>query len=103
MGILQQVKSELNQLPLLLGKLFGGIASVIGCTASIIILTRRLEWPLWPYILMGSAGLIVFIVSDSLLRRPKPSQESDSLSLLSWTILLLVAGLFLFCTYFLTT
>ena len=109
----RQTKAELRQLPLMIGKLLGGIAAVIGFTAAVVIMSRRsgpeMESSL-PMLLLGCAGIFVFMLSARVLKRrsslpgedtPLPANKA-AVSVLSWGLLLLFAGIFLACTYFLT-
>lgn len=111
MGIINnQVKSELKQLPLMLGKLFGGSFVVIGFTAIVVIQTRKIELPLMPFFFMVSMGIIIFIVSARMLAKRQLTgsaavalnREQTRTSTLSWALLLLLAGLFILCTYIFT-
>jgi zinc transporter ZupT len=105
-----QIRSELKQLPLMLGKLFGGIAAVVGFTAIVLIQTRKLGSPLMPFVFLGSGGIIVFMISARLLTKrltinttePLTPANKTRTSALSWSLLLLFAGLFLICIYFMT-
>lgn len=111
--ILNQAKSELKQLPLILGKLFGGGAAVIGFGAAVVIITRKpgpALGDILPSFLVGCAGIVVFILSARVLSRrlssnpeevPRPAERTRT-SILSWGLLLLLAGLFLAVTYFMT-
>ena len=104
--ITRQARAELRQLPLMLGKLVGGIVAVIGITASVVIVTRRPGGDvgdLLPALLAGCAGVAVFALSGRALRRRLSDQPAEGshpaasarTSLLSWGLLLLFAGIFL--------
>lgn len=111
--ITRQARTELRQLPLMLGKLAGGIAAVIGFTAAVVVVTRRPGWSagdILPALLAGGAGVAVFVLSGRALRRrlagqggggPLPA-ASGRTSLLSWGLLLLCAGIFLAFVWFMT-
>ncbi|GLI39988.1 hypothetical protein KI811_01975 [Geobacter hydrogenophilus] len=111
--IRRQARAELRQLPLMLGKLAGGIAAVIGFTAAVAIATRRPGWSvgdILPALLAGCAGVAVFALSARALRRrlsdqlagePLPAAGART-SLLSWGVLLLFAGMFLAWAWFMT-
>lgn len=111
--ITRKARAELRQLPLMLGKLAGGIAAVVGFTAAVVIVTRRpggAAGDILPSLLAGSAGVAVFALSGRALRRRLASQgaggplpaASGRTSLLSWGLLLLLAGIFLAWAWFMT-
>lgn len=111
--ITRQSRAELSQLPLMLGKLAGGIAAVIGFTAAVVVVTRRPGWSvgdLLPAFLAGCAGVAVFALSARALRRRLSNQSAGEplpaagarTSLLSWGLLLLFAGMFLAWSWFMT-
>lgn len=111
--IIRQTKAELRHLPLMLGKLAGGIAAVIGFTAAVVVVTRRPDWSagdVLPALLAGSAGVAVFVLSARALRRRLSAQgageplpaDGGRTSPLSWGLLLLFAGIFLTWAWFMT-
>lgn len=104
--ISSQVKSEIKQLPYMIGKALGGIVAVIGFTMAVVIITRRTapSFPdILPSALSGCLGIIIFVFSSRLLTRrlaENPPENAASgnrtrTSMLSWAILLLLAGIFL--------
>jgi len=103
---------ELKQLPLILCKLLGGLATVIGFTSAIWILTRTAETStgdVFPQLFAAAVGIVVFLLSDRRLKRQPPSitekAGSDVKSrqnLWPWALLLLFAGAFVLATYLLT-
>jgi hypothetical protein len=105
-----QVKSELKQLPFMLGKVLGGIMAVIGFTAAVVIATRRADptfADILPSALSGCLGIGIFVLSSRLLARrlaenpsetPVPGDRART-SMLSWAILLLLAAGFVVLTY----
>jgi hypothetical protein len=108
-----QVKAELKLLPFMLGKLLGGIVTVFGFTAAVVIVTRKPGLPiayLLLSLLLGASGIIVFLVSSRLLDKRQSAikaealmpDKSKSTTMLSWAILLLLAAIFLLCSYFMT-
>ncbi|CAG0975651.1 hypothetical protein GPROT1_01907 [Gammaproteobacteria bacterium] len=111
--IVRQAKTELRQLPQMLGKLLGGIGAVIGFTAAVVIITRRpgaLVGDVMLSLLVGFGGVAIFLLSARALTRhlaahetetPSPADSARS-SLLSWGLLLLIAGIFLAGVLFLT-
>ena len=106
--IFDQTIAELKHLPLMLGKLIGGFAAAIGFTTA-VIKTRPPGGPIKDillYRLMGSAGCIIFTLSARSLKRRLSTQAIDSvpyMNVLSWTLLLLFAGIFLAGICFFTT
>lgn len=111
--ITRQTRAELRQLPLMLGKLAGGIAAVVGFTAAVVIVTRRPGWSagdILPSLLAGGAGVAVFALSGRALRRRLPEPATGEAlpaararsSLLSWGLLLVFAGIFLAVVWFMT-
>ncbi len=112
-NISRQFRSEMKQLPCMLGKLLGGIMAVIGFAAAVVIVTRKGVHSLadvLPYALPGVLGIIIFVLSSRLLARRLSEIPADILqpddrtrtSILSWAILLLLAAISLLCTYFMT-
>lgn len=109
-----QVRSEIRQLPFTLGKLAGALMAVIGFPGVIIISNRR-PGPSWPDILpllaLGIVGVAVFVFSSRLLKRKAvqeetvapTSTEKTRISILSWAILLAVAGIFILIVNLLLT
>jgi len=84
----------------MLGKLLGSSLSILGFTTCILIETRYLDWPLPPYILVGGMGGVLFLGSARWLSKRQVA-ENKFLGVLSWALLLMVAGLILFTTSFL--
>jgi predicted neutral ceramidase superfamily lipid hydrolase len=108
-----QAKSELKQLPYMLGKLLGALMAVIGFTAAVIVVTRKTgQSPagILPYAILGSSGIIVFVLSSRILAKRLSEYTTEALtrgdrtrmSGLSWVILSLLAAIFLFGTWFMT-
>ena len=111
--ITQQARVELRKLPLMLGKLLGGIVAVIGFTATVVTVTRMPGFgaaDILPTLFTGGAGIAVFLISAKALARRDsqqaagaiPCDRSDRTNLLSWALLLLFAGIFLACVWFVT-
>ena len=108
--ISRQFKSELTQLPCMLGKLLGGILAVVGFTAAVVLITRKAGQSLadiLPYALLGGSGIIIFVLSSRLLAARLSENPAETLipddrtrtSMLSWAILLLLVAVSLLCTY----
>jgi hypothetical protein len=95
----EHFKSEIKQLPFMLGKLAGGIMAVIGCTGTIIIMTRT-PAPSFsdalPYSIVGIIGIALFLLSSVLLKKrinetagDSPSQKDKArVSIISWLLFL---------------
>lgn len=114
MGIMaNQAKSELRQLPYMLGKLLGGLMAVTGFTAAVVIVTRKAgQSPagILPFAILGCLGIIVFVLSSRMLAKRLSEYAAETLtrgdrtrtSVLSWVILSLLAGVFLAGAWFMT-
>lgn len=113
MGTLkQQIKEDFKKLPLILGKVLGGIAAVLGFTSAIWIMSRNPQIPadaiVLPLLLAGAGGVVFVLTGRSLSRRPTGTvakvKEKDEIrmNLLTWTLFLLFAVISLACIYFLT-
>lgn len=87
--------------------------SVIGFTSTVLVITRKAEPSLEDFlvfVLQGVAGIIVFVLSSRTLEKrrsasisvPLTPNENMRMNLLPWVFLLVFAGIFLLCTYFLT-
>jgi hypothetical protein len=104
--LLRQARSELRLLPFMLGKLVGGVMAALGAAAAVAMLGNRpgtSPSDALPYAVAAVAGIIVFAVSSRMLSRrsgnvtavaatPAPSLR---MSVVSWTVLLLLAAGFL--------
>lgn len=99
------MRSELRQLPFMLGKVTGGLMAVIGFGASVYMYTHRpamTTGAILPYLLAGIGGLIIFRISSWLsATRTKDSEglhpaesEKRKTSTLPWIILLTLAAAF---------
>lgn len=102
--IIRQTKSELNQLPLILAKLLGGLMTVVGLSSVVFLATRTPEPPssvLVMFALLGICGIVVFILSSRAIAKRKADDTSQSLdakdgvrlSVLSWILLLVFVAL----------
>jgi len=101
-----EVKSEVRQLPFMLGKVAGGLMAVIGFGGTVTVLTRQ-QHPsssgLMVYVLTGIIGLALFVLSSRLMARHSGKADGTEAtkkkraktSALSWTILLVIAVLFI--------
>ena len=96
--------SEFKQLPLIVAKFLGGVMTVAGLSAAVFLATR----PPGPaggspilFVLLGVAGIVVFILSSRALAKRKADDASQSLdakdnarlSVLSWILLLVFVAL----------
>ncbi len=101
----ERLRSEVKQLPWTLAKLLGGLISVIGFGGAVVVLTRRPD-PSWggvfAWVLAGVIGLVLFLAASRFLARREEAEGSEpglkdraKTSALSWTVLLILAALFL--------
>ncbi len=101
----EQMRSELRQLPYMLGKVLGGLMAVVGFGAAVYIYTHRpvmAPGAVLPYLLTGIAGLVIFRVSSWLFKRRarniedlQPTEkEKKKANAISWIILLALAAAF---------
>jgi len=108
-----QVKSEIKQLPFMIGKAIGGMMAVIGFTAAVVVITRSASPSfagILPSALLGCLGVVIFVLSSRLLTRRLaeiPGEKSvpddrTRTSMLPWAILLLLAAIFLIVTFLVT-
>jgi hypothetical protein len=108
--IKDQVRQEFGLLPFMLGKLVGGALAVVGFPGMIIILTRRTHptiSDIWPYALMGVAGIVLFVFSSRWLSRSEKISRDETptlkdkikINIISWAIFLIFIGLFILMTY----
>jgi hypothetical protein len=98
--------SEFKQLPLLVAKFLGGVMTVAGLSAA-VFLTTRSPGPAGGspilFVLLGVAGIVVFILSSRALAKRKAdaafqgldARDRVRLSVLSWILLLVFVALFL--------
>jgi len=111
--IITQVKAELKQLPLMLGKLLGGIVAIAGFTTAVVIGTGKpgsTFTNILPFVLMGWAGTGIFALVSKLLDKHLARHGADTPescgsqreSMMSWGLLLLFVLIFLMCTYLMT-
>lgn len=111
-NLIGQAKAELRQLPLMLGKLIGGITAVLGFGMAVWIETRSSgasTGGAWFPLFAGLAGIVVFLVSDRKITRlspaerakPQPAQTVRN-NLITWGLLLVFVVLFITGAYFLT-
>jgi len=101
----RQPGRELRRLPLMLGKLLGGMAAVIGFGMASWVATHGKGGDVWPPLLAAVAGLAVFMVSARRLAKRAPSTGAPPLSpvemkrasFLAWLLLLLIVVVLLLC------
>ena len=105
----KQVKSEIRDLPFMLGKLTGGVMAVIGCTGVIVVTGKSSSSfsNIWPYSLLGIIGICIFLISSKLYAKrlnehksftPTPKEKIRS-SVISWAILLIFTAIFILITF----
>ena len=109
--IARQTREEFKRLPLMLGKVVGGICAVVGFMMVVSTKTRTSEIPsdILAPLLIGGSGLAVFLLSDHVLKKSDSRAIDEStiaerkrVNVLSWTLLLMLALVFLGATYLLT-
>ena len=108
----RRAMAELKQLPLIFGKLLGGVATVVGCTMAVLTATHHSDsapTESLPALLIAAAGVVVFVLSGRALSRrpaapPGELKPADRLrmDMLYWVLLLAFAGIFLAVVWFLT-
>lgn len=113
MGMLkQQIREDFKKLPLILGKLLGGITAVLGFTTAIWIMSRNSKISadviLFP-LLMAAVGVVIFVLSGRSLSKRLTNAAAKAggnnkirMNLLTWTLFLVFAGIFLLCSFLLT-
>ena len=105
-----QAKSELKQLPFMLGKLLGGVTAVVGFTLAVVISGRKTASAfvdILPALFVGVTGIVMFVfVSRKLVKRLSGKNmetftpdDRMRTSMVSWGILLLLVVVLLVCTY----
>ena len=111
--ITRRTRSDLKQLPLMLCKVLGGIAAVIGVTAAIVIITRSSGASprnIVSLLLIGGAGMAAFVLSGrALANRSSITEQQESprtdrlcMNALSWALLLLFAGILMLVMWIMT-
>lgn len=109
--IARQTRKEFKRLPWMLGKVVGGIVTAIGSLLIASAMTRTSEIPpdLLSPLFIGGAGILVFLLSDRALQKGASSTidastiaERNQMNVLSWTLLLICALVFLGATCLLT-
>ena len=112
--VLNQAKSEIKQLPFMLGKLLGGIMLVVGVAGLVLIWTGKsgpLLSSLVPYFFSALLGVLLFqLCSRTMARRMKESslqtvstRDVLRVNIVAWSLLLLLVVVFLLITYFVTS
>jgi len=101
-NLAHQTKNELKQLPLMLGKLIGGLLAVGGLGATVWINTHGADPPLntsWFSLLIGTGGIVIFVLSARrMIVRSSTALtpvENKRMNLVAWLLLLLLTALFL--------
>ncbi|MDF1590789.1 MAG: hypothetical protein P1P89_04670 [Desulfobacterales bacterium] len=106
----EQFKSDVRKLPLIIGKVAGGILAAIGIPGAIFIISRtpgRTQGAL-TFSIAGVIGIAIFIACAAGLKRthenntqPTTATKKTKESLIVWAILAALAGVFIFITYLL--
>ena len=105
------MRSQARQLPLIIGKVIGGIMAATGLPAAIFFSAQRpgLAHDPLPYLFMGLAGLVLFVASSLLLKKnmardnqTMTAGEKSKESRTAWLILLALAIIFLAATLIIT-
>lgn len=112
--ILNRTKSEIKQLPWMLGKLAGGILAVVGVAGLVLIWTGKsgsLLSSLVPYVISAVLGFLLFLLCSRPITRGKtgsslpvtPVGNQVRANIIAWSLLLLLALVFLLITYLMTS
>lgn len=111
--LFQRTKAELRLLPFMLGKLVGGAMAALGAGAAVTMLGNRpgtAPSDAVPFAAAAVTGIVIFAISSRMLAcrtgraatadtRPAHSRR---MSVISWTVMLLLAAGFLLVTYLVT-
>lgn len=111
--ILRQARSELRLLPLMLGKLAGGVMAAVGAGAAVAMLGNRpgtTPSDALPYAVVAVAGIIVFTLCSKRPARRSANAAAEAgtpaaaarTRLIAWSVLLLLAAGFLLVAFLLT-
>ncbi|MRR56081.1 MAG: hypothetical protein EG822_16530 [Deltaproteobacteria bacterium] len=111
--ILNRTKSEIKQLPWMLGKLAGGIMAVVGVAGLVLIWTGKtgsLLSSLVPYVFSAVLGFLLFLYCSRAMTRSKtgstlpvmPVHNQVRTNIIAWSLLLLIVLVFLVITYLVT-
>jgi len=111
--IWNRTKSEIKQLPWILGKLAGGILAVIGVAGMVLIWTGKsgpLLSSLAPYVFSTVLGFLLFLFGSRAMARSKagsslpvmPVAKQVWANIFAWSLLLLFVLVFLVITYLVT-
>ena len=111
--LLNQTRSEVRQLPFMLGKVFGGILAVVGVAGLVLIWTGKsgpLLTSLAPYFISVLLGFLLFLLCSRAMARGKtenslqamPVRNQLRVNIIAWSLLLLLVMVFLLITYFVT-
>ncbi len=96
--------SQARLLPLMLGKVLAGMATVTGCTMVLLNLTRRGDASLaenLAWLVLGGIGILIFQLCSGALKRRSPGagNQDRHASLLAWGLLVLRALGFLLVSH----
>jgi len=111
---MNQTKSEIKQLPFMLGKLLGGVMVVVGVTGLVLIWTGKsgpLLSSLVPYFISALLGILLFLLSSRAMSRRKKESSPQTMparkplreNVVAWSLLLLLVIAFLLISSFVTS
>jgi hypothetical protein len=111
--ILNRTKSEIKQLPWMLGKLVGGSLAVFGVAGLVLIWTGKTGSLLSsqvPYFFSAVLGFLLFLLCFRAMSRSRtesflpvmPVRNQVRANIIAWSLLLLFVLVFLVITYFVT-
>jgi hypothetical protein len=108
--ISRQARPEFSQLPWMIAKAAGGLATALGSLAAAWTLTHSLHGEQvnpWPALILALAGFLVFMGTGRVLAKHedaanRPVASTIRASVLSWLLLVLLAAGFLLFVHFMT-
>ena len=114
LGLKNQVKTEIRQLPFMIGKLIGGAMAIIGFPGAIYLITRESSQPLLyilSFCLMGVFGIGIFLLSEKAYKSymnenidiAQTSKEKKQVSVVVWVLFLIIIITFLLITMIMAT
>ena len=106
------LKREVKKMPVILGKLAGGVTAVAAFTGLFIVLTKTAE-PTFahtgPYLAAGILGILLFSLAPVVFKNRRPAADSVAaepekwkVSLIAWLLLLAVCVLLILVSYVMT-
>lgn len=110
--IFKHIKSEINHLPFIIGKVIGGFMAAVGFPGAIAVSARQHvpQKQVLLFCFVGILGILIFILCSKLLNRMPEnngitltSAEKTLESKIAWIILLVLAAVFMVIIYLTTT